>query len=230
MNCTDYRNRLLAAPHSPTAAMSAHADECEPCATFARDLSAMDAVLHDALAVDVPDNLGQTRLLQKIAQRRRRALALYAVAATLLVAVGLFAGLNLEHAPSPIPADLVAHIRHEPALLVPTTQVLPIERVSTVLREGRVTLTGPIGSVHHAGLCPFRGNLVAHLVVETPSGPVTVMLLPDETVRAPVRFDEDGLRGVLVPAGRGSIAVIGDEPDALEPVRKRFSRAVEYSI
>jgi len=37
---------------------------------------------------------------------------------------------------------------------------------------------------------------------------VTIMVLPREEVAARVAFDEGGYRGVLVPAQRGSIAVL----------------------
>ena len=44
------------------------------------------------------------------------------------------------------------------------------------------------------------------------------MLLPHDHVRWRKKFSQDGLKGVLLPAGRGSIAVLsrdGVVPDAL---------------
>ena len=48
-----------------------------------------------------------------------------------------------------------------------------------------------------------------HLVVQTESGPVTVMVLVHETVGRPVQFDEQGYRGTIVPVpGHGAMAVL----------------------
>jgi hypothetical protein len=59
---------------------------------------------------------------------------------------------------------------------------------------------------------------VAHLVVQTPHGLMTVMLIPHEKVRRRTEFARDGLRGVLLPAGQGSVAVLtrdGAVPDEM---------------
>ena len=67
----------------------------------------------------------------------------------------------------------------------------------------------------YAQSCQFRGHTVPHLVVQTAMGPVTVMVLPHDSVAKTVRFDEEGYRGVIVPvAGHGSLAVLARGPDA----------------
>ncbi len=53
-----------------------------------------------------------------------------------------------------------------------------------------------------------------HLVVQTPSGPATVMVLVHESLSKSMRFDEQGYRGVIVPVpGHGSIAVLTHGPN-----------------
>ena len=57
-----------------------------------------------------------------------------------------------------------------------------------------------------------------HLVVQTANGPMTVMLLAHEKISARQEFSEGGYRGVLLPAGEGSVAVLmqnGAVPDAV---------------
>ena len=71
--------------------------------------------------------------------------------------------------------------------------------------------------VVYAMACPFHGRLVPHLVVQTASGPMTVMLLAHEKVGERQEFSEGGFQGVLLPAGEGSVAVLmrnGKVPDA----------------
>lgn len=230
MNCTDFRNHLLAEPAARSADMLAHADDCPACAQFAQVMQSMDRDLLAAMEIEIPANLGQTVLLQKIAQRRRRMVGMYALAASVLVGVGLAAGLFVGRATAPVPAALLAHVAHEPQLLEPSNDTVSIQRVSEVLREGNVRLHGDIPTVSHAVLCPFRGNLVPHLVVNAQNGPVTIMLLPNETIERSTPFEEGNMKGILVPVGRGSIAIIGTDPAQFESLNRQFSQAVEYSI
>ena len=69
-----------------------------------------------------------------------------------------------------------------------------------------------------------------HLVVQTPSGPVTVMVLVHESVRKPMQFDDEGYRGTIVPVpGHGSIAVLMRDPAASGEV-ERIAARVDDSI
>ena len=79
--------------------------------------------------------------------------------------------------------------------------------------------------VVYAMACPFHGRRVAHLVVQTDHGPMTVMLLPHEKVRRRTEFSEDGLHGVLLPAGEGSVAVLSRDGAVPEAMAGRSSVA-----
>ena len=54
-----------------------------------------------------------------------------------------------------------------------------------VLKDSKLRLKPDAGIVSYASSCTFRGHRVPHLVVQTPSGPVTVMVLVHESVRQP---------------------------------------------
>jgi hypothetical protein len=85
--------------------------------------------------------------------------------------------------------------------------------------------------VSYASSCEFRGHHVPHLVIQTDSGPVTVMVLVHERVSKPVQFDEQGYRGVIVPvAGHGSIAVLTRGPDTDIKTVERIAAQVLASI
>ncbi|MFK8017783.1 MAG: DUF3379 family protein [Gammaproteobacteria bacterium] len=231
MNCEDFRQQLLSAPDDMSDAMATHMEACEPCQDVASSMLAMDTVLREAMEVEVPQNLGQTVLMQKILQRKRRvSIPLFALAATVMLGIGLAAGVFLGRSSTELPDALVAHVLHEPLLLQPSNESISIQRVNYVLDQANVGLRADIGRVRHAGLCVFNGKKVPHLVVHTENGPVTVMLLPDEPVSRVQTFENGDFQGVIVPNGRGSIAIIGGEASDIEPVRQQFSQAVEYSI
>ncbi|MEM6641294.1 MAG: DUF3379 family protein [Pseudomonadota bacterium] len=234
MNCEEFRRQLMRDPETLTDEMAARVEECEVCRSLAEQVMTMDPILREAMAVEVPANLGQTVMMQRILERRRRGRApLFALAATVLLGVGVASGIWLGGGASQanvMAQHLVEHIEHEADLLQPSDVTVSLQRVSNVLQQADVRMQRDVGRIRHAGLCEFRGNQVPHLVVHTDTGPVTVMLLSKESVDAPESFEYGGYRGVIVPNGTGSIAIIGGDTGSIEPVRQRFEDAIEYDI
>lgn len=160
--------------------------------------------------------------------------ALVAIAATMVLAAGAWFGLRTTGPvsnTSQLAPEIIAHIHHEPAALVVSARRVPDAEFGAVLSRGGATLQGPVGQVSYAKLCPFRGQMVAHFVVQGERGPVTVMLLPDEEISAPAAIDEDGFKGTIVPIdGGGSIAVVGQPDEDLEVIRNRLLQAVRWKL
>ncbi len=245
INCTTFAQRLGSNPGTIDESMSAHASSCASCSTLQVELTQFDSTLRVAFDIEVPAGLGQ--LPVEVAQLEatdsvvplKRADAqpsfsmnkpVFALAATLLLGVGVFFGSQLSKISNPLPQAVIAHVEHEPNLLQEDWSVVPASRVNAVLTSGNVSLNGDIGTVRHAGLCSFRGNKVVHVVVQSSNGPVTVMLLPKEKTEGITSFDEEGYRGVLIPVGEGSIAVIGDNEKSTDEVRNNFTDKVAWSI
>jgi hypothetical protein len=110
---------------------------------------------------------------------------------------------------------VVEHVMHESGSWS-AQEVLPASDLALVLRQAGVTFDSSMPVVY-ASACPFHGRRVPHLVLQTVNGPMTVMLLAHEKVGERQEFSEDGLQGVLLPAGSGSVAVLirnGKVPDA----------------
>ncbi|NNF18102.1 MAG: DUF3379 family protein [Gammaproteobacteria bacterium] len=239
MNCEQFTHQVGADPNAISSAVREHIGSCQRCNELLRELQAFDTTLKVALDVDVPDGLGvvqgakdnvvelQSRSDASLVAKRPQWLA---VAAVVVLGIGVSVGIWYKSITAPLPQSLVAHVRHEPQLLGQNWSVVPAAQVEQVLSKGRVSLNGDIGTVRHAGLCYFRGNKVAHVVVHTTTGPVTVMLLPDVPLQNAVTFEEDGLQGLMVPIGKGSIAVLGDDSEALPNVRQRVAANVAWSI
>jgi len=194
---------------------------------IAADDARFDALLESALRIDVPGARGAR-------PPGRRWPAAVAIAATLVLAAGAWLGLRTEapvYSVSPLAPDIIAHIHHEPKALVVTARTLPQAELDGVLRRGRASLAGPVGQVSYAKLCPFRGQMVAHFVVQGEQGPVTVMLLPDEHLTEATPIDQSGFKGTIVPIeGGGSIAIVGQPEEELEDIRDRLLRAVRWNL
>ena len=59
-----------------------------------------------------------------------------------------------------------------------------------------------------------------------------LLLLPHEQIAEPLPLDlpEEGLRGVILPVGDGSIAILGEDGESMDPLADRIDSAVEWSI
>lgn len=235
LSCLEFRRVTGADPASRDPAVLEHAQGCAACAEFRREQAMLDRRLQTALRVPVPDEL-KARIIWRQAglSRRTRRATWLAAAAGLVLAVGLGLALSFSLVPSlgagPLPAAVVAHIEHEPELLRPTNARAEPVRVSAVLERGGATLAEPLDNVVHAGLCPFRGALVPHLVLNHDGEPVSVLLLPDEQVAGVEEIHEAGYHGVLAPHGTGAIAIVGARPELVLPVREQLDRAVRWRI
>jgi hypothetical protein len=156
-----------------------------------------------------------------------------AMAASLLMALVVAGGLWLS-APGPsLAADVVTHMREEPQAWRRTDVPVPNSMLEDVLRDSHLRLATGAGAgiVSYANSCGFRGHQVPHLVIQTDSGPVTVMVLVHERSPKPVQFDEQGYRGVIVPvAGHGSLAVLTRGPATDIKTIEEIARRVLDSI
>jgi len=141
-----------------------------------------------------------------------------ALAASVLVAVGVAGALFISAPASSLAADVVSHMAGEPQAWRVTDVAVPDPALEVVLRDSHLRLGNGAGMVSYASSCAFRGHIVPHLVIQTAAGPVTVMVLVHESVAKAVPFDEQGYRGVIVPVpGHGSLAVLTRAPGAPGP-------------
>jgi Protein of unknown function (DUF3379) len=214
MECATYRRSILADPNDPDRRLLEHRDGCRECTRFTDQLLRFESRLNRALRVTLP--AAQLVLQPAVPPRAGsapRAIAYpkrwLAMAASVLLAAVVAGGLWLASPGSSLAAAVVTHMSGEPGAWRQTNDPVPNSELQKVLQDSHVTLAAGTGLATYAASCAFRGHRVPHLVIQTESGPVTVMVLVHESVPKPVRFDEQGYRGVIVPvAGHGSLAVL----------------------
>lgn len=236
MKCSDVRFALGAEPGNEDPALAEHLDQCPSCAAYASDMHELDRRLKDALQVGVPElelptgpypapapaaAAGGGGLAGRETTRR------FALAAS-VAAVAVLAGLLWAGFPrQSLASDVVSHMAHEPQAWT-ATRALSAAEIDAVMSRSGVRLSGDLPDVTYAHRCWFRGRHVPHLVVQTPAGPVTVMVLPDESVAAPTAFNEGGYRGTLVPARHGAIAVLARDAVDTAAVAAQALGAIEF--
>ena len=85
------------------------------------------------------------------------------------------------------------------------------------------------GLITYAQTCVINGKKVPHLVIQGKNGPVTVLLMPDETVETAVEIEGESINGVILPVGNGSIAIIGEEEESLDLIQESVMHSVTWS-
>jgi hypothetical protein len=242
--CSDYRRALLADPRAVPEQLLAHARECAECMTYAERAARFEARLARAMRLEVADAEAAHSGADVIPLRRPRAARgsarqpaarsrWLAIAASFAVAAAT-AGLLWVAVPrSSLAGDVVTHMAGEPAAWQVTNAAVPPAQLGAVLANTHMRLEPDAGLVSYASSCEFRGHLVPHLVVQDQSGPVTVMVLVHESVKAPVQFDEQHYRGVILPVpGHGAVAVLTRNQNldqaAVDRIAARLKHAIDW--
>jgi hypothetical protein len=230
MDHARYRMLIIADPRSSDPEVREHRDHCPDCDLFTQRLLNFESRLARALDVDIPVRadilpfVGAPRL-QKLGASRW-----LGIAAGVLLGMVVAGGVWLALPGTSLAAAVVAHMAGEPEAWRSEAPV-PDPKLDAVLRDSNLRLAPTAGTVTYASSCFFRGHDVPHLVVQTESGPVTVMVLVHESVSRPVQFDEQGYRGTIVPMpGHGSIAVLMQAPGVDRKEVERVAARVRDSI
>lgn len=231
MECLEFRRLVGAEPFAGGAELSGHRAECAGCARHQDELQAMDRLLGRAMRLDLSGRPGaRVAAVQPPPAGPAPAAAprrWHAMAASLVAGVLVAATLWISWPEPTLAAEVLDHARHEPDSWV-TAQALPDAAVAEVLDGSGARLRAGAGPVTYARRCFFEGHWVPHLVVQTGAGPVTVFLLGHREVTAATHVDEQGVAAVVLPAPRGSIAVVGRGLHDLDALAEEIFKSVEW--
>lgn len=233
MNCLEFRRRCLAEPGNQDNEFVRHKNECAACTDFAEHMRKVNKTLVEALRVDVPENLASRIILRQSLQKSevpskykpRR----YAIAASLLLTLGLAGGLYTIISTAPFHRAVMAHLDGEWDLLV-QRQGVSDQKLMSVLDSVGGELKGDIGKIRHASLCDFSEYGGAHLVLEGRKGPVVVLLLPEKHIAGAKVVSGDRANGIIVPTNNGSMAIVSNEGEAFHDIARRVRSAVVWRL
>jgi len=200
VNCGEARLLLGAEPHASTAQLEEHLKGCPSCQRLREEMRALDADIRRAL--EQPPLIPAVR-----AARPSTAWRPWALAASVLLALTAVLAVWVVRPSATLAHEVVAHVQAEPDSWLAKEHVGAGD-ISGALKGAGVALNVSSDRIMYAQSCWFRGHYVPHLVVQTDKGPATVLLLRHEHVPMRRSFHEDGMSGVLVPLGSGSIAVL----------------------
>jgi len=229
MECMEFRRLCGGDPGNREAAYLSHRLACRACAAFVEEVISMDRLLQRAMAVELPAGMVD-RIVADVTMRSAYRQRWVALAASMVIAVGAVVGVIRYDSGAVLADEVVEHLFHEPDLLIPVDSTVTQARLTAVVDRAGAELTGGVGDVSYAGLCYFRGRLVAHLVIRGEHGPVTILLLPDESVTVATPIDEAGYHGTILPLEHGSIAVIAEDGESTGAVEQRAVQVVRWQI
>ena len=217
MNCEEYRQALTAEPAWTGGA--GHVAACAECQSFTRRLQALNLDIARALQVDVPPlvlpelpEIDDTNVAALPTPGRSYKPLWFAIAATVVLAASISLRMSgVFESYDSLEEEVLAHLDHEPAAL-------------------RVTDT-PVSDTRLQRALPatINGHRVPHLVLQGQYGPVTILLMPEEQVAAAISLDGESVHGVILPVGDGSIAIIGNRREPLDPIRQQVIESITWT-
>jgi hypothetical protein len=224
--CERTRLEIGADPQAVGAELAEHLASCAACATFRAQTLALDAGIRRALQLPIrAAAAAPVALVRQSPRRAPPAQRWFALSASVLLACVLGVGLWSLRPRESLARALITHVNEEPASWGTTAAVSAVVLDSILQRSG-LHLAVTAGDVTYAQSCWFRGRYVPHLVVHTEQGPVTVIVLPGESVSREERFAEAGYRGVILRAPHGAIAVLGRPGTDVDAPARRVLQAL----
>jgi hypothetical protein len=218
VSCAQIRLEVGADPALSGAELEEHLRECASCRQFREEMRTLDANIRRALE-QPPQSVGTPR--RAVPWRP------WALAASVLLAMLAVLSVWVLRPSDTLAHEVVAHVREEPESWLARQQV-DARGIAAALRGAGVELDITSDRISYAQSCWFRGHYVPHLVVQSASGPVTVMILRNQHVRGRRTFEESGMSGVIVPAPQGSIAVLTRGGGNVEALATQMQQDVRW--
>jgi len=198
---------------------------------------ALDLKIAKALQIDVPELTMpelpdvDTSVVTALPERKRSMKPVwFAIAATVVLAASISVRMSSVFQDyDSLAEEVLAHIDHEPGALRATNVAIADDRLARAVPASIATYDRGEALITYAQSCVINGNTVPHLVIQGQYGPVTILLMPDEKIAAATPIDGEYLKGVILPVGRGSIAIVGDRDEPLESIKKNVVSSVTWT-
>ena len=225
MNCLEFRREMLVDPRRVSDEAQAHSHLCSACADFRAKTLKLDDEIADGFAVPVPDGFASRVIAFSkdghMGSRRR----VMALAASVALASSVGAGVFLAQRDDPLARAGIDFVVEEEANAILTAKPADPNALMRVEQSMNVSLPEQLGEVRYIGICPFQGTIAHHVVIITPQGKATLLLLPEKRLDGRAQASARGLRSIVRPAGGGSLAIIADSSRSLERIEGMVTRS-----
>ena len=226
MNCLEFRRLAQADPHHLPQLAHVHAQGCTACQNFLVHMRQLDTALVETInKVRIPDGLAE-RILLRTTKHQRMHWQQWALAASVVMGLALALVLPRLQADAGLARAALAHVEEEPDKLIAQQQVASVT-VDTALASIGGKLHGDIGQVTYLGNCPLPGGEGKHLVVSSPYGRYSLILMSaPSNSRKKV---EVGMHAAIAkPASHGTYAIVASATPDLLKIEKLLEKNISW--
>jgi hypothetical protein len=242
LDCATCREMKLADPRASDPAVLEHLRRCPPCALFSSRIDAFEERLCATAEVPVPDGLAERVLLRRPRGGRLRrwyercldALggggrsawfgpALGGLTAGAALGIAVLVAYERRSEPDPLARSIIAHVLSEPEVLQQNDRVPRARVIDTLARYGG-RLEGPL-EVRFLGQCFIEGKMVDHLLVETPEGLATLILVQGEAI-SQEPHTENRFTAVILPLQDASLGIVTGPGASAAEVQRLMKQSI----
>jgi len=233
MNCIDVCRQIASNPEQLNEAIQVHLQNCNSCSAYARSQQQFEKSIDTAIRVNVPEGLA-AKILLKQANLRSKAIfrpqqTWLAVAASLLLVVGLAWKTDIFISEPSIEQSVLAHVNNE-IYHLSNKKEINLKQLNAMVGTFKVKFNKRPDSLNYAGTCRIHKYKGVHLVLQGKAGPVTILVMPKEYVAARSILSDKRFKGLIVPVKNGSMAIVGEANEDLDQVERRIRSMLNISI
>ena len=198
---------------------------------------ALDLKIAKALQIDVPElrmpdlpDIEPGKVSTLPVRKRSLKPFWFAVAATVVLAASIslrMSGLFVTY--ESLADEVLAHLDHEPGALRVTDVPVSDEQLLRAVPATLAVFNRDDSLVTYAQPCVINGKKAPHLVIQGRYGPITIILMPGEKVAEATPLDGENVKGIILPVGDGSIAIVTDREEELEPIQKDIVNSITWT-
>ncbi|PKF51760.1 DUF3379 family protein [Enterovibrio nigricans] len=234
MDELEFRRRLLADPQDRDPEISAAKLESSANQKLAAELEQMDAMIDQALRIDVPDDLVDKILFKQtsdVIRENRKPKFHLAIAASVAFVFGIMLGqFNWQTLPTGTTNQnlgqiALQHYYNEHGFTQDIFEGATIQQVNAKLSPLGETFNGALpGQVSYLNHCSFDDRHAVHMVLQSESGEdFTVFVVPQRSP-AMEKYTDGNMEAVSLPANNSSVIVVGKEGSSIMPLAKELTK------
>jgi len=229
MNCKEFEKLLQEDPANSDEAFITHRKECITCQAKFEDAIRFEEALLSAFKVEPKvDGLSEkliSRLSQQKHKTRVRRIQFGNIAAgfAIFVIVG-FMSTQLYQKWS-LTDFILSHVDHEYQELDNIAQV-NTDHLNQLLNDFDSHYLGAVSKVTYVRKCWMRTGNGLHLIFQGQTGPVTLLLMPNEPIDNTLLVKSSEFQGKVYASEKGSFALVGLPGEPIEILAEKIRMAM----
>ena len=246
MDDLEFRKRAIIDPHDQTAEFLEKTRQSNNNQKLVEQQRHFDQQLSETLRINTPDNLAERIILnqqlaehkashQHIRQKTRQrkwfmgsiAASIFAITLSFILWPALWTPATIDG--NQLAEQVLSHYYQDTHALNVDMNVAK-NNIDTMLASYGGKLNDPIGQVAFLGHCIVGGHTGVHLVLNTPQGQVTVLILPTQPINHTYPLHDQQISGIVYPSKKGSIAILTEHAEVISSTRQRLDSSLNWII